>query len=66
MVVFRWFLFYRIGIIWVDLCKGLIKLKEITIMFTKLSTLLSSRKIIPFYEESSSRNFENILMIYSK
>ena len=29
-------------------------------MFTKLSTLLSSRKIIPFYEESSSRNFENI------
>ena len=24
MVVFRWFLFYRIGIIWVDLCKGLV------------------------------------------
>ena len=32
MVVFRWFLFYwiggMIGIIWVDLCKGLKKYKE--------------------------------------
>jgi len=41
MVVFRWFLFYwigvMIGIIWVDLCKGL---KQLT--FIRLESTLES------------------------
>jgi dTDP-4-amino-4,6-dideoxygalactose transaminase len=57
MVVFRWFLFYRIGIIWVDLCKGLYQQLKVQEIMTQVHYIPVTQQ--PFYHREQLKNSDS-------